>query len=375
MSGHCLRPVIAVFGVLLLAGCLEPGLLETLGGEEPISSGSQTSTRPIAEDAAFVPDTNGDESHTRLDASPEPSEDASRPHDALLVEDASGPRDPNVGQDSEWADISTADSGPDIIDVPDVIELPTCGNGAIEPGETCDPPGSCPTSCNDGSACTVDTMSGSAATCNVRCTHTAITSCVSGDGCCPAGCTNANDSDCPPPNDPCSGVNACANADQCCPSGCFFDTDNDCLLDCRNAATWPRAWTDFEVEVVRLFNVHRAAGADCRTQGVFPPAPALTMHTLVHQASRCHSVDQWENGFMSHTGSDGSTLGQRLTREGYNWSAVGENVARGQSTPANVVNSWMSSDGHCRNIMNSNYVHVGIGFVHRSWTAKFAKPR
>ncbi len=71
-----------------------------------------------------------------------------------------------------------------------------CGNNRVEPNETCDPPSSCPNSCDDGNACTADQMTGSAAKCNVTCSHTAIVSCASGDGCCPAGCTSANDSDC-----------------------------------------------------------------------------------------------------------------------------------------------------------------------------------
>ncbi len=71
---------------------------------------------------------------------------------------------------------------------------PTCGNAEIEFGETCDP---CPTSCDDGNACTLDQMTGSANNCNVACTFTVITSCGPGDGCCPQGCDVVTDSDCP----------------------------------------------------------------------------------------------------------------------------------------------------------------------------------
>lgn len=68
----------------------------------------------------------------------------------------------------------------------------------LEGNETCDPPGTCPASCNDNNACTTNVMSGSAATCDVVCTYPAITMCVNGDGCCPAGCVNATDNDCQP---------------------------------------------------------------------------------------------------------------------------------------------------------------------------------
>ncbi|MBK9260642.1 MAG: hypothetical protein IPM54_12570 [Polyangiaceae bacterium] len=62
-----------------------------------------------------------------------------------------------------------------------------------------DPPASCPTSCNDGDACTMNVLSGSAAMCNAVCTYPPITACVNGDGCCPMGCMYAADNDCPPP--------------------------------------------------------------------------------------------------------------------------------------------------------------------------------
>lgn len=235
-----------------------------------------------------------------------------------------------------------APPSPDTSAPPDVDDAPRCDNGIIEDGETCDPPSTCPVSCDDGNVCTVGTMSGSPATCDVLCSFEPITACVSGDGCCPAGCTVSNDS--------------------------------DCSFDCRDADAWPQDWAAFETEVVRLFNERRAAGATCGIYGEFAAASALTMHTNVQQAARCHSVDMWENTTMSHTGSDGSSLGQRLNREGYSgWSAAAENVARGQSTPEAVVTAWMRSDGHCRNIMNASYRDVGIGFVNRYWTAKFGR--
>ncbi len=71
---------------------------------------------------------------------------------------------------------------------------PTCGNGVVETGETCD--GNCAASCNDNVACTADSVSGSAAQCNLQCSNTPITSCQSGDGCCPGGCTFPTDQDC-----------------------------------------------------------------------------------------------------------------------------------------------------------------------------------
>jgi hypothetical protein len=76
----------------------------------------------------------------------------------------------------------------------------TCGDGTIDANETCDPPGSCPSTCSDSNACTTDLMTGSPANCNVACSTSALTTCTDGDGCCPGTCTYATDKDCAPPS-------------------------------------------------------------------------------------------------------------------------------------------------------------------------------
>ncbi len=73
-----------------------------------------------------------------------------------------------------------------------------CGNSILDPGETCDPPGSCPTSCvASGDACSPNVLVGLAASCTAQCQLQLVTSCADNDGCCPVGCTGATDSDCP----------------------------------------------------------------------------------------------------------------------------------------------------------------------------------
>ena len=69
-----------------------------------------------------------------------------------------------------------------------------CGNGQIDPNETCD--GDCPESCDDGDDCTTDIMTGSAEDCTADCFYAPVTSCTDGDGCCPPGCASSNDNDC-----------------------------------------------------------------------------------------------------------------------------------------------------------------------------------
>jgi len=79
-------------------------------------------------------------------------------------------------------------------------DVPTCGNGIIDPGETCD--GDCPMRCDDGNPCTIDSMIGSAATCTAECEFQMIRVCFDGDGCCGAGCNSSSDNDCLPDEEP-----------------------------------------------------------------------------------------------------------------------------------------------------------------------------
>jgi len=105
---------------------------------------------------------------------------------------------------------------------PNVCVPASCGNGVVEPGETCD--GDCATDCWDGTACTQDTLTGSADTCDVVCNNTPLADgqCIAGDGCCPGGCTIETDTDCESicgdgfvgPGETCEG-DACPTADSC----------------------------------------------------------------------------------------------------------------------------------------------------------------
>jgi uncharacterized protein YkwD len=92
-------------------------------------------------------------------------------------------------------------------------------------------------------------------------------------------------------------------------------------------------------------------------------------------AARGHSQDQADHEEMSHTGSDGSSAGERITRAGYAWSRMGENVAMGTTSSARVMEMWMESSGHRKNILNCAFQHIGIAQVDGYWTQVFARPR
>jgi uncharacterized protein YkwD len=91
--------------------------------------------------------------------------------------------------------------------------------------------------------------------------------------------------------------------------------------------------------------------------------PAVPEHTRLSLAAVTHARDMAENGFVEHKGSDGSTLEQRVTRSGYAWTMVAENVAGGQKTVQEVVQGWMKSPDHKKNILNEEIREIGAGHV------------
>jgi uncharacterized protein YkwD len=66
--------------------------------------------------------------------------------------------------------------------------------------------------------------------------------------------------------------------------------------------------------------------------------------------------------YFAHDGLDGSDPGDRMTAAGYVGRTWGENIAKGQQTPEQVVQGWMDSDGHCSNIMNGGFNLIGVGY-------------
>jgi len=130
--------------------------------------------------------------------------------------------------------------------------------------------------------------------------------------------------------------------------------------DCHDPATWPAAWSAYDQTVLAAVNQYRASGYSCGGTW-FPPVPALTPNTMLTQAARCHSLDMAQNNFFDHAGSDGSSAFDRITAAGYSYTASGENIAAGLSCPNATVGSWMSSAGHCANIMSASFTEMGIG--------------
>lgn len=142
---------------------------------------------------------------------------------------------------------------------------------------------------------------------------------------------------------------------------------------CPKVADWDPAWAAFEDDVVTLVNEQRRAGGTCGGQS-FPASAPLPMQSELRCAARNHSLDMATRAFFDHENPDGDSPADRIERAGFDWMAVGENIAEGQETPAEVMESWMASSGHCANILDPRFEFIGVGYVGGGddlWTQTF----
>jgi uncharacterized protein YkwD len=136
----------------------------------------------------------------------------------------------------------------------------------------------------------------------------------------------------------------------------------------------------FQADLLQQINAARATARECGANPM-PAAAPLRWHVRLFSAAARHSIDMAQNDYFSHTSLDGRSMGERVSHEGYAWKAVGENIAAGQGSVSAVMATWLSSPGHCANIMRTSYAHVAVSCVRqtgsrygRYWTMVLAKP-
>lgn len=119
----------------------------------------------------------------------------------------------------------------------------------------------------------------------------------------------------------------------------------------------------FEQEVFRLTNEARA------NNGLPPLAIDLELSRVAREKSRDMAI----NYYFDHTSPVYGSPFDMMRAYGINYRSAGENIAKGQRTPAEVVNAWMNSPGHRANILNGQFTHIGVGYVAEGnhWTQQF----
>lgn len=119
----------------------------------------------------------------------------------------------------------------------------------------------------------------------------------------------------------------------------------------------------FERDVFNLTN-------DERTKNGLAP---LQVDTELSKVAREKSQDMATNNYFDHNSPTYGSPFDMMRSFGVSYRTAGENIAKGQRSPEEVVNAWMNSPGHRENILNANFTHIGIGYVEQGnvWTQQF----
>ncbi len=130
----------------------------------------------------------------------------------------------------------------------------------------------------------------------------------------------------------------------------------------------PNDMKALETEVIRLVNVERAKAG----------LSALAENSEISRIARIKSEDFINNNYFAHNSPTYGTPFDMLRSYGITFTAAAENIASGQRTAADVMNSWMNSSGHRANILNSTYNQTGVGVARDNngnlfWTEMFIR--
>jgi uncharacterized YkwD family protein len=119
----------------------------------------------------------------------------------------------------------------------------------------------------------------------------------------------------------------------------------------------------YEQKVVDLTNQERAKNG----------LAALKVDVTLSKMAREKSRDMSANGYFSHTSPTYGSPFDMMKQFGITYRSAGENIAMGQRTPEEVVNAWMNSEGHRKNILSPNFTHIGVGHISQGnyWTQEF----
>ena len=91
--------------------------------------------------------------------------------------------------------------------------------------------------------------------------------------------------------------------------------------------------------------------------------PVLKTNIKLGKTARIKAEDMRNKNYFSHISPTYGSPFNMMQRFGISFTAAGENIAKGQRTPAEVMKSWMNSPGHRQNILNPAYTDIGVGFA------------
>lgn len=143
---------------------------------------------------------------------------------------------------------------------------------------------------------------------------------------------------------------------------------------------------DAELRVSAATSERAAAAIHClvNVERAARDLPGVAPESRLRLAALGHALDMVVRHFFGHDAPSPAPNGgrphERISRAGYDWWAWGENVAAGHPTPRRVMEGWMASEGHCRNVLESDFTELGVGVVappsgRVHWAQNFGLPK
>ncbi|GGH36732.1 CAP domain-containing protein [Paenibacillus segetis] len=117
----------------------------------------------------------------------------------------------------------------------------------------------------------------------------------------------------------------------------------------------------FAAQVVNLVNQERAKA------GLQP----LKSDAALTNVAMIKAKDMYNNNYFDHNSPTLGSPFDLMTSQGIQYRTAGENIAKGQRTPEEVMNAWMNSAGHRQNILSANYTTIGVAYYNGVWVQEF----
>ncbi|KZS48487.1 SCP-like extracellular [Paenibacillus glucanolyticus] len=98
---------------------------------------------------------------------------------------------------------------------------------------------------------------------------------------------------------------------------------------------------------------------------------SLTMDEELSKMAMAKAEDMYDNNYFDHNSPTHGSPMDMMKEYGITYNSAGENIAKGQTSPSQVMKDWMNSPGHKANILNKSYTKIGIAFYNNEWVQEF----
>jgi len=128
----------------------------------------------------------------------------------------------------------------------------------------------------------------------------------------------------------------------------------------------------YEQQIVEMVNAERASHG----------LPPLKRVALLDQPARYHAKDMQQDNYFDHDTYDrvngelilSCSMATRISSVYPDWIWIGENIARGSTSPQGVMAVWMGSSGHQQNILHPEFWEIGVGYYTGNyWVQDFGR--